>query len=1071
MGSLVTFDGAPGIGRVAGVEGNRAKIVFFESPAEEDAHSEWIAVECLQSVTLDKQTRVFVPMTDASWRAGRIVGGHGSDYFVRFPNVPYDLDIPDTVLRVRWDRPTKDPLQVLLAGANETPRFRDARQPVRDLLLSERAASVSATGIMSAGVQIHEHQVNAALRIINDPIQRYLLADEVGMGKTIQAGFVIRQLLIDDPAHRVALIVPDALREQWQSELLEKFHLDDFTTAEGRLPFAIRSHDEVGDWAKMAGADLLVVDEAHQLARVETPDEEPYRQLAAVAHQVPRLLLLSATPFSRKVASHLALLNLLDPEHFKWGDIDGFAQLLESRRELAMAVFGLDEEPDPENPELLEYQFERLRHLLPKDELLTEAMARAMDAFTHSDSDRTEALNRAVAMVRAHVSETYRLHHRVIRNRRRIVQQQRLDDEGHMAPFEFTGRAHPKIIRLDCQESDAVVNAIYTWLGMTSAAIVDGELNPEPYARVASVLISRLGAPTVIDAASVLEARLEGARCEGILTWSERQRVRQAPVLPFEQSILNDLRSQLDGQSVEILVEAIAKRVKPRQRVVVFCGPGTLAGRVVEGLRAFGSQPLRVYDHLVGSPTESRQDAVTRWRTEGGVLVVDQSGDVGKNFQQAEVVIHGRLPWSPNEFEQRIGRVDRYGTGRSAMQYVVSDPDPDGLHAAWLRILGGGFQVFGESISAMQEIADELADKSWCDLLLGGRELALAGIPDIREALLSERRRINELDALEASYGGGSGNAFAKGISLFDSQHEQIEQAFLKLVTGAEGFMLASRHQRDGSTKFDRDMDKAPLVSPRLLTRLVTRPESRTGYFDRWRLKPGRRIFRRGNPFIDGIEAVLAIDDRGQASAQWRLDRAWPSDPLVYFGYDFLVEANLAPVLEALGQGPEGLAVARRQGDAALSPFFKRIWIPVNDMRPLEDETLVRYLNEPVAPGRDVNLNASRIAALHTVLGGDHVLQTLGPEGYSIAENHLRQVADLVNVTRRATAAVQSRTDLLVAQTKARQAAAGYVPDPQVWDREIAVGRALRAGVSTPSIRLTAVTCLVRSAQSWSEYV
>jgi ATP-dependent helicase HepA len=172
---------------------------------------------------------------------------------------------------------------------------------------------MSATGVMSAGVGIHD-QINAALRIIDDPIQRYLLADEVGMGKTIQAGFVMRQLLIDNPKGRIGFIVPEALREQWHAELLGKFYLDDFATADGRLPFAIRGHHEVDEWYKFQGADLLVIDEAHQLARADTPEDEPYRQLAAVAHAVPRLLLLSATPFSRKVTSHLALLHLLDPE-------------------------------------------------------------------------------------------------------------------------------------------------------------------------------------------------------------------------------------------------------------------------------------------------------------------------------------------------------------------------------------------------------------------------------------------------------------------------------------------------------------------------------------------------------------------------------------------------------------------------------------------------------------------------------------------------------------------------------------------------------------------------------------
>ncbi|WP_404385225.1 DEAD/DEAH box helicase [Knoellia locipacati] len=1071
IGSLVTFDGAPGIGRIADLEDGKARVVFFESPVEVEADAHWIAIDRLRGVALDVQTRVFVPKLDGRWWAGRVVGGRAPDYFIRFPNVSSDVDIPESSLRVRWDQPTRDPLQVLLAGANETPRFRDARQPVRDLLLAERAASTSATGLMSAGVAIHEHQVNAALRIINDPIQRYLLADEVGMGKTIQAGFVARQLLIDNPSRRFGFIVPDALREQWQAELRDKFYLDDFATPDGQLPFAVLGHDEVEEWHKFRGADLLVIDEAHQLTRVDSPDDEPYRQLASVAHAVPRLLLLSATPFSRKVTSHLALLHLLDPELFKWSDLAGFEHLLDTRRELAMAVFGLEEEPDPENPELLQYQFDALRRLLPHDNLLTSAMAVAQEAFGESGVANSSDLNRAVSTVRAHVSETYRLHHRVVRNRRHVVQQHRLDDEGNMAPFEFTGRERPKVIRLDTAEGDAVVDAVETWIRMAAAEVADAGLDPRPYANAASVLVSRLGAATVADAVAVLRARLEQSSNEAVLSPQDFQRLTEADVLSFERRVLDDLLEVADHDACRNIAEAIAKRVRPGQRAVVFCGRGALAGQVAAALRSLPAAPRPVYEHLGDSPNGLRQETVTAWRARGGVLVADQSGDVGRNFQQAEIAIHARLPWSPTEFEQRIGRVDRYGTGRAATQFVISDLDPDGLHTMWLRVLGNGFGIFGQSISAMQEIADGLADTFWAQVLVEGREFAVDRNPDVQSALGAERRRINELDALESSYGGGEGETLAKNISKFDSRHEQIERAFMKLVTGAEGFMLSSRSQPDGSIRFDRDPQQAPLVSPRLLTRVVTRPETRTGYFDRWQVTPGRRLFRRGNPFVDGIESVLEIDDRGQASAQWRLDLRWSFDPLVYFGYDFLVEASLDPVISALGQGSDGFAVARRRGDAALAPVFRRIWIAVNDMAPVADESVVAYLDQPVMRGRDVNLNAARISALHGVLGGENVLQVVGPEGFAVARSHLAQVADLVRVTENAAAIVRARTDLLVAQTKARQAASGLVADPEAWAREIAVGRALEEGVTSPSIRLTAVTCLVRSAQSWSEYV
>ena len=463
LGMIVSFENAPGLGRVGELDATRARVDFFESAAEPVAESQWMPLSDVKRMALGVQTRVFFKDGRGRWRAGRVVGGEPDGYFVRVPNMQLDLDIPETQLFVRWEMPPKDPLQVLLSGANETPRYRDVREPVRRLLVAERAATGSATGIVSSGVQMHAHQINAALRIIRDPVQRYLLADEVGMGKTIQAGLVMRQILHDAPGRRIGVLVPDALMGQWRAELRDKFHLCDFPTRDGEDPVRILGHSQVEEWPDFGDLDLLVVDEAHLLARTSGPTDAPYKQLAEIAHATSRLLMLSATPFSRGATTHLALLHLLDPALFRWDALAAFEKLLATRHSLALAVFGLDEEPDVDNPELLQLQFDQVRENLPDDDVLEAAIDRAMAIYgpegTPPEEVDLEELRLAVAAVRAHVSETYRLHQRVIRNRRHVVEKQRLDDEGLLTPFEFTGRSRPRVARSDDDETQAGVAA------------------------------------------------------------------------------------------------------------------------------------------------------------------------------------------------------------------------------------------------------------------------------------------------------------------------------------------------------------------------------------------------------------------------------------------------------------------------------------------------------------------------------------------------------------------------------------------------------------------------------------
>lgn len=1075
VGNFVTFTGAPGIGRIGETQGAEVRVDFFESAAEPCAESVWKRASDVRRVLLEEETRVFFQDGQGRWRAGRVIGAKDGFYYVKVPNIGGRVEIDEWNLYTRWDKAPRDPLQVLLSGANETPRYRDAREPVRRLLLEERAATASASGIMSAGVRIHAHQVSAALRIIRDPVQRYLLADEVGMGKTIQAGLVMRQLLIDEPGRRIGVIVPDALVAQWRTELRDKFHLDDFPLARGGAPYEIVGHSKVSHWQDMEDVDLLVVDEAHLLAKTNDPTSSPYRELASVAHAARRVLMLSATPFARSPTAHLALLHLLDPQLFRWDEREQFEVLLSARRELAFAVFGLDPDPDPDNPELLELQFDEIQTLIPGDEVLQAAMSRAMAVFgpagTSADRIDEEELRTAVEAVRTHISETYRLHHRVIRNRRHEIARQRLDDDGLLTPFEFTGRTRPKVVRLEGSEEDAAgARAVAYWAAGCAAAILDEDIDPMLYGPVLGMLVSRVGG-SVDDLIGVLEYRMGGAVDPHALDPAERAVLDLAPPLGFEGHLLATLKDETSRDGLTALATALG-RVDPSSRAVVFCGRGTLAEELVRAIQDVPRFAAHVFGHFSQQSEAQRESAVSAWRTSGGLLIVDESGEVGRNFQDANLVFHVRLPWSPNALEQRIGRVDRYGDHPAAQQFVVVSGERGEVPDSWLRVLATGFEIFNDSISALQEAADEIALEAWAGCARAGVEAFIERIDPIRDQLRRERSRINELDALESSFGTHSdGESLAAAIAKYEQRPQDLEDAYLRLVTGVEGFRLTSSRGKDGSITFGRDQLEQPLFSPRLLGRVMSVDAARTGSFDRWGIMPGKRLFRRGNPFIDGIESLLELDDRGQAVAMWRLDQRWPNDPFTFFGFDFLIEADLDPIVQLLNGDPIVEPVARRRADAAFPPQRQRVWIPVNTQEPISSLNFIRYLDRPFEQGPDQNLNYQKIAALHSLLGGEESLAPVATACYDAARRHVALLGDVAEMSQRAVLKVGRETEVVMAQSRARSQAAGLVRDPSALEFEIAMSRALERGVLDPVVRLSGVTCVVVSAQPWGAYV
>lgn len=195
-------------------------------------------------------------------------------------------------------------------------------------------ASVDHQGRRSMGfagpkINLIPHQFDVANQILQMPLPRALLADEVGLGKTIEAGLVIHQLLVSNRAERILICVPASLTNQWLVEMKRKFNLDctlvdDEFCAEqqGNNPFSQvqlalcnfdwLQHSQYMPAAIEAGWDMMVIDESHRL-QWQSKAYQSALKLSQVSHGA---LLLTATPEQLGVESHFARLHLLDPTRF-----------------------------------------------------------------------------------------------------------------------------------------------------------------------------------------------------------------------------------------------------------------------------------------------------------------------------------------------------------------------------------------------------------------------------------------------------------------------------------------------------------------------------------------------------------------------------------------------------------------------------------------------------------------------------------------------------------------------------------------------------------------------------------
>ncbi len=194
-----------------------------------------------------------------------------------------------------------------------------------------------ARGFLGARIELIPHQLYIAREVASRSRPRALLADEVGLGKTIEAGLVLHRLLRTGQIQRALILVPEPLVHQWFVEMFRRFHLsftivdepfcDETEAGQGTNPLlqvqtAIASleflahHPTRGEQAIAAGWDMLVVDEAHHLRWSEEDPSPEYRLVDAIAALAPGVLLISATPQQLGEASHFARLRLLDPERY-----------------------------------------------------------------------------------------------------------------------------------------------------------------------------------------------------------------------------------------------------------------------------------------------------------------------------------------------------------------------------------------------------------------------------------------------------------------------------------------------------------------------------------------------------------------------------------------------------------------------------------------------------------------------------------------------------------------------------------------------------------------------------------
>jgi ATP-dependent helicase HepA len=1058
-----------GIGKLESLSGRTARISFFDGPTTDPVVVEVPRAD-VELAALPEQTRAYWqdPRSDA-WRVGRVAADAEERILVRFPNREDQLLSVDD-LNVRWRKPIDDPTSYLAQWINETPIFADGRSGFVRAIIGQRAACQGMSALFSSVIELEPHQIEVVRRVLQDPVQRYLLADEVGLGKTIEAGILVRQYVHDDPNHRVVILVPPPLAFQWRDELCRRFLLG----AELDASLLVISSDDVDEFsAAVQGAGMLVVDEAHHLTR----NRALYEAVRLAALCVPRLLLLSATPVLRNELGYLEILHLLDPLVFPLEDADRFRLRIAKRQVLAETVAGLV----ADNVLQLDGFIDDLVGAFPDDELLSEHAATLRTLLDRFPEPTDPELLAALISLRAHLSETCRLDRRILRNRRRSV--------GGLTP----DRAGVSFLDVSTRSTGRVFDAIEAWRSLAALSIYGVEESAA--ARELTELAAAMLAAAQEDPGALAE--LAECRATNLANGGIEASNRAAEERDALLAVGAAAREMARGEAVAEALSAMIAADRSDTKYVVFCShPGLADGLAID---IAGQLSAPVDRHVID---RVRPDGQKDWRNffdsrAHRILVCDRSAEEGLNLQGGgKVLVHVDLPLDPNRVEQRLGRLDRYGSGDKIRSIVIRYPDVP-FRAAWAELLAEGLGVFDRSIASLQYLIDDLMRELRACLLVEGAE----AVQSLNERLSGpngfvarEFRQIDEMDALDALAEPSQESL----ESLFEADDEwrdfqgHVEKWLLGTLlmdrVAGEDAVRSMPGQEVFRFAFDRSRTLIPLdtfvtafqgvldgsapggSSRRPLTFPYTyRRQTAAG---RRGMNLGVRILRVGEPLIDALTAMTASDDRGRTLAMWRYIPGYRAADIadVFFRFDFVVEADVAAAVaeyvDAVRASREAAhAALTRRGDMLFPPLFQRVWLDAGLNPVVEAQTLrlleVPYTRKSAGGAFDANLNPQRWQLVRRLrLPLLERWAELIHRARGEAEAELRRSAELSARSAEAVATARGLDATRFAHLRARaksedreQAAA----EERLLSVEQATAETLYAGIQAPRITLDTI--------------
>lgn len=553
-----------------------------------------------------------------------------------------------------------------------------------------------------AGCKIYllPHQMNTIMRCLQDNTCRYMLADEVGMGKTIEAASILKIYILHNSNKKILVAVPKPLLEQWKTELFIKF---DIGTGVDKKNNTIKliPVDKIKECSQEKW-DYVIFDEVHKLIG----DDESYRLCHDVSKAADNVLLLSATPVQQKEEQYLNLLRLILPNKYDDVSVEQFKEQVSKQKKITRTMYtvladleDLIEEMDRVRSSGEEYADDDDCESIFEDiiDSIEEAQQLISDEYVDSlldkmgDTCSDEGMG-VIQEIVIYICDNYQLENRILRNRRGLIS----SDMAKREVYPISYRLDPDLNTYEAATYEAIVD----W-------VTGQHVSAEEFAKYYIPLLTAF-----FSSSWAFVEEMDGQMQKG-LSISSDVRKAAAEWLREENSMMErmeDVLAEPYNYSSRIVstVDFIDQETQGK-KVVLFTNYSDTFEKYAEVLsNYFGSESVALFNKSMES--DELELNVYRFQNDQDchLLLCDESGGEGRNLQIADYVVHIDLPWDANAIEQRIGRLDRLGreVERSVISVVVYTEET--LENELYKFWKDGLSVFTKSLSGLEIIMNEI---------------------------------------------------------------------------------------------------------------------------------------------------------------------------------------------------------------------------------------------------------------------------------------------------------------------------------------------------------------------------